>query len=169
MSNVSLKNTPDADDGSAATELEHDSQTGRIEEKVNRFLARHGRRPRVLVSAIGLGGRRRDLNQAAALFARWGFDVDIGPACQLPRQVALMAIENDVHMICLLGDHTRQLPSGSELPAILQALGSGDILVAHFGDEPLTIPNRRTVPARIRPATAAADIVSALEKLTQKN
>lgn len=171
MQKVSMKNIPDAGGGRGliSTTGGNDSQIERIKHKVNQFLARHGRRPRVLVSHIGPDGRRHALNQVAAVFARRGFDVDIGPICQSPHQVALMAIENDVHMVCLLCNPDQQSQMVSQLMDIQQAHGNGDILVAFFGDKPLPFPSGRTAPARIHPATTDADIISVLGKLAQKN
>jgi methylmalonyl-CoA mutase cobalamin-binding domain/chain len=147
------------------------SQVELIKQKVNQFATRNGRRPRVLVSHIGKSGKRRTLNQVAATFARRGFDVDIGSLCQSPQQVALMAIENDVHMVCLLCDPGRQSQMKSDLYDVLRANNSDDTLVVFFGDMD-TGGNRRQAPGgrypsvEIRPALADADINTILDKLS---
>ena len=177
MQNVSMKKLPDAGAGhgvDSADAAGEESQIELIKRKVNQFAALNGRRPRVLVSHFGPSGQRRTLNQVAAIFAQRGFDVDIGPICQSPHQTALMAIENDVHMVCLLYDFDRQPQIGNELINALRAQNSDDILVAFFGDTH-TSGNHRQAPSgrfgliEIRPATADAGIISILDKLIQKN
>ena len=169
-----MKKISDADGGHGANSTDaagEESQVELIKGKVNQFAARNGRRPRVLVSHIGPSGQRRTLNQVAAIFARRGFDVDIGSICQSPQQVALMAIENDVHMVCLLCDPDRQSQMRSDLFDVLRANNSDDTLVAFFGDthtggDCLQASGGRYGPVEIRPAAADADIITILDKLT---
>jgi methylmalonyl-CoA mutase len=173
MQNVSMKKMSDAGGGhgvNSAVAAGEESQIELIKGKVGQFAARNGRRPRVLVSHIGPSGQRRTLNQIAAIFARRGFDVDIGSICQSPQQVALMAIENDVHMVCLLGDPERQSQMESDLSDVLRANNSDDLLVAFFGDTYTGGDRRqgsvgRYGPVGIRPAAADADIITILDKL----
>jgi methylmalonyl-CoA mutase len=177
MRRVSMKKMPDADGDhgvDSADAAGEESHVELIKGKVDQFAARNGRRPRVLVSHIGPSGQRRTLNQIAAIFARWGFDVDIGSICQSPQQVALMAIENDVHMVCLLCDPERQSQMESDLFDVLRANNSDDLLVAFFGDTHTSGHRRqasggRYGPVGIRPAVADADVISILDKLSQKN
>ena len=85
-----------------------------------------------------------------------------------------MAIENDVHIVCLLCDPYRQSQIGHDLFDVLKAHNTEDILVAFFGDTN-TDGNRRQAlsvrygPVGIRPATADADIITILDKLSKKN
>ena len=158
--------------GNPSNAAGRESRIEKIKEKVNQFAARKGRRPRVLVSHIGPGGKKRSLNQIAAIFARWGFDVDIGTVGQLPHQAALMAIENDVHMVCLLCDSEHRLRVGSELLDVLRAHNCEDILVAFFCDTHASgnlrsTSSARFVPVGFYPATADTDITSILEKLSR--
>jgi methylmalonyl-CoA mutase len=171
--NLSMKEMTDAGGGrgmSRADTAKETSWNELIKRKVDRFVARYGRRPRVLISHIGPSGQRRTLNQIAAIFARRGFDVDIGSICQSPQQVALMAIENDVHMVCLLCDPERQSQMESDLSDVLRANNSDDLLVAFFGDTYTGGDRRqgsvgRYGPVGIRPAAADADIITILDKL----
>lgn len=174
MQNASMKKMPDAGGGhgiNAANAAGEESQLELIKEKINQFAARNGRRPRVLVSHIGTSGQRRTLNQVAATFARRGFDVDIGSLCQSPQQVALMAIENDVHMVCLLCDTDRQSQIGSDMLDVLRVHNSDDTLVVFFADTHTggsrrQAPGGRYPPVGIRPATADTDIITILDKLS---
>jgi methylmalonyl-CoA mutase len=169
-----MKKMPDTGGGhevKLADAAGEDSQFELIKGKVNQFAARNGRRPRVLVSHIGPSGQRRSLNQVAAIFARWGFDVDIGSICQSPHQAALMAIENDVHMVCLLSDPDRQPKVGNDLIDALRGLNSDNILVAFFGDTHTSghhsrATSGRYLPVGIRPAAADTDIITILERLS---
>ena len=173
MQNLSMKKMPDVNGGHGEIPSSAAGRESRIElikEKVNQFAARTGRRPRVLVVHVGPGGKRRTLNQIATIFARWGFDVDIGTIGQLPHQAALTAIENDVHMVCLLCESEHRLRVGSELIDVLRAHNCEDILVAFFCDTHASGTLRSTssprfVPVGCYPATADTDITSILEKL----
>jgi len=172
-----MKKMPDAGGGhgvKSADVVGDESQLELIKRKVNQFVAQNGRRPRVLVSHIGPSGQRRTLNQVAAIFAQRGFDVDIGSVCRSPRQVALMAIENDVHIVCLLCDSYRRSQIGRDLFDVLRAHDTEDILVAFFGEtntggNRCQAPGGRYPPVGIRPATADADIITILDKLSKKN
>ncbi len=63
----------------------------------------------------------------AVTLAEFGFDVDIGPTHQAPLQAARLAIDNDVHMMCVsIGDITNQ-PLVVQLAEALQAEGGADI------------------------------------------
>jgi methylmalonyl-CoA mutase cobalamin-binding domain/chain len=173
MQNASMKKKPDGGGQGIkpADAAEQESQVELIKGKVDRFTTRHGRRPRVLVSHIGLSGRRRALNRIAAIFARRGFDVDIGSICQSPQEVVLMAIENDVHMVCLLCDSDRQSQTARDVFDVLRSHDSDDILVAFFGDthtraNPYRVPGEGNGSVGIRPATADADIITILDKLS---
>ena len=169
-----MKKMPDAGGGhgiNAADAAGEESQLELIKGKVNQFVAKNGRRPRVLVSHIGPSGQRRTLNQVAAILAQRGFDVDIGSICQSPQQVALMAIENDVHMVCLLCDPDRQSQTRSDLFDVLRANNSDDTLVVFFGDTHTggnrrQAPDERYPPVVIRPATADTDIITILDNLS---
>ena len=62
-----------------------------------------------------------------------GFDVDVGPLFQTPREAARMAVENDVHVLgvsSLAGGHKTLVP---EAIAELKRLGREDILVVVGG------------------------------------
>lgn len=93
------------------------------------FAEAEGRRPRILVAKMGQDGHDRGAKVIATAFADLGFDVDIGPLFQTPREVAKQAIENDVHIIgasSLAAGHRTLIP---ELIAELATLGRPDIMV----------------------------------------
>ncbi len=70
-----------------------------VSKKIDGFGKKHGRRPRVLVVKMGQDGHDRGAKIVATSFADLGFDVDMGPLFQTPKDVAKDAIENDVHAI----------------------------------------------------------------------
>ncbi len=77
------------------------------------FKERNGRRPRILVAKMGQDGHDRGAKVIATSFADIGFDVDIGPLFQTPKEVAKQAIENDVHILgvsSLAGGHKTLIP-----------------------------------------------------------
>ncbi len=83
-----------------------------IKQRIEQFVKREGRRPRVLVSNMGKNNHDHDTKLLATFFAESGFDVDISPLHQTPRGTARMAIENDVHIICFLStgkDHKKRV------------------------------------------------------------
>ena len=78
---------------------------------------------------MGQDGHDRGAKVIATAFADLGFDVDVGPLFQTPREAARMAIENDVHVLgvsSLAGGHSTLVP---EVIAELKKLDREDILV----------------------------------------
>ena len=97
------------------------------------FARSQGRRPRILVAKLGQDGHDRGAKVIATAFADLGFDVDVGPLFQTPREAARMAVENDVHVLgvsTLAGSHKTLVP---EVLAELKKMGRGDIAVVAGG------------------------------------
>ena len=104
-----------------------------VRERVDRFAADHGRRPRILVAKLGQDGHDRGQKVIATAFADLGFDVDIGPLFQTPGEVARQAIEADVHIVgvsSMTAGHRTLVP---ELHAELAAAGRDDIMIVVGG------------------------------------
>ena len=104
-----------------------------VRARIDAFLVREGRRPRILVAKMGQDGHDRGQKVIATAFADLGFDVDIGPLFQTPEETAQAAVENDVHVIgasSLAAGHLTLVPA---LRAALAALGRPDILVVVGG------------------------------------
>ncbi len=55
-----------------------------IQERIQTFQAREGRRPRILVAKLGHDGHDRGAKVVATAFADLGFDVDVGPLFSTP-------------------------------------------------------------------------------------
>jgi methylmalonyl-CoA mutase len=94
---------------------------------------REGRRPRILVAKVGQDGHDRGAKIIATSFADIGFDVDIGPLFQMPKEVVKQAIENDVHVIgisSLAAGHKTLIP---EIVDLLKKENREDILVIAGG------------------------------------
>ena len=70
-----------------------------VTKKIKDFEKSYGRRPRVLVVKMGQDGHDRGAKIVATSFADIGFDIDMGPLFQSPKDVAKDAVENDVHAI----------------------------------------------------------------------
>jgi methylmalonyl-CoA mutase len=97
------------------------------------FARVEGRRPRMLMAKMGQDGHDRGAKVIATAFADLGFDVDVGPLFQTPREAARMAVENDVHVLgvsSLAGGHSTLVP---EVIVELKKLGREDILVCVGG------------------------------------
>ena len=117
------------------------------ESRAIRSSRRHGRWPsrlrRMRAGARASSWRRWGRTGTIAVrrsspraFADVGFDVDVGPLFQTPREAARMAAENDVHVLgvsSLAGGHKTLVP---EAIAELKRLGRDDILVVVGGVVP---------------------------------
>jgi methylmalonyl-CoA mutase len=102
-------------------------------QMVAEFEQAEGRRPRILVAKMGQDGHDRGSKVIATAFADIGFDVDIGPLFQTPREVARHAVENDVHVVgasSLAAGHKTLVP---QLIEELRKLDRDDILVVVGG------------------------------------
>ena len=107
--------------------------TERVRERAARFEAEHGRRPRSLVAKMGQDGHDRGQKVIATAFADLGFDVDVGPLFSTPSEVAMQAVEADVHIVgasSLAAGHLTLVP---ELRDELAALGRDDIMIVVGG------------------------------------
>jgi methylmalonyl-CoA mutase len=82
---------------------------------------------------MGQDGHDRGAKVIATGFADLGFDVDIGPLFQTPKEVARQAAENDVHILgvsSLANGHKTLVP---EVIKELKELGREDIMVVAGG------------------------------------
>jgi methylmalonyl-CoA mutase len=70
-----------------------------LRAEIASFQEIHGRRPRILVAKLGQDGHDRGAKVVASGFADAGFDVDVGPLFQTPKEVARAAQESDVHVV----------------------------------------------------------------------
>lgn len=97
------------------------------------FAEKAGRRPRILIAKIGQDGHDRGAKIIATAFADIGFDVDIGPLFQTPKEAAVQAAENDVHIIgvsSLAAGHKTLIP---QLIQELKSINREDIMVVCGG------------------------------------
>lgn len=104
-----------------------------IKKDIDSFIAKHGRRPRILVAKIGQDGHDRGSKVVASAFADMGFDVDLGGLFQSPEEVARQAIDNDVHIIgisTLAAAHKTLIPP---LMKMLKDEKASDIIVVCGG------------------------------------
>jgi methylmalonyl-CoA mutase len=113
--------------------LGENMNTSQIEKRILMIAQREGRRPRILLVHLESDQSDRWTKPLAASLAEFGFDVDIGPSNQAPLQTARLAIDNDVHMICIsIVDSTNQ-PLVIDLAEALQAEGGADIRLVAGG------------------------------------
>ncbi|MCG6906170.1 MAG: methylmalonyl-CoA mutase [Desulfobacteraceae bacterium] len=104
-----------------------------LRKRTDEFKQQRGRRPRILVTKMGQDGHDRGIKVIATAFADLGFDVDISPMFQTPREAAKMAVENDVHVVgvsSLAAGHKTLVP---QLIAELKQAGGEDIAVVVGG------------------------------------
>lgn len=98
-----------------------------------KFELQEGRRPRIMVAKMGQDGHDRGAKVVATAFADMGFDVDVAPLFQTPKEVAVQAVENDVHILgvsSLAAGHKTLVP---EVVEELKKLGAEDIFIVVGG------------------------------------
>ncbi|MBU3951323.1 MAG: hypothetical protein KKF12_06070 [Proteobacteria bacterium] len=101
-----------------------------LQKRTKAFKRKTGRRPRILLS----GKDETQMKALAIVYSDAGFDVDISPVCVTPELVARMAVDNDVHVVGLVGSGSGQRFPKEDLIRKLEAIGAGDIkLVADNG------------------------------------
>ncbi|MFC3878603.1 methylmalonyl-CoA mutase [Algoriphagus namhaensis] len=119
--------------GVYAAEVKNQKSFTKAVELSDRFAEIEGRRPRIMVAKMGQDGHDRGAKVIATGFADLGFDVDIGPLFQTPEEVAMQAIENDVHIVgasSLAAGHKTLVP---QLIEELKKQGRQDIMVVAGG------------------------------------
>jgi len=104
-----------------------------IQQDVEDFAGRHGRRPRMLVVKMGQDGHDRGAKVIATAFADLGFDVDVGPMFQTPQEAAQQAIENDVHVVGVSSQAAGHKTLVPQLIAALKTANAEDVLVVCGG------------------------------------
>ena len=115
--------------GVYSKEIKEDVDFKRGQELTQQFFELNGRRPRIMIAKIGQDGHDRGAKVIATSYADLGFDVDIGPLFQTPKEAAKQAVENDVHILgisSLAAGHKTLVPLVLEE---LKRLGRADIEV----------------------------------------
>lgn len=86
---------------------------------VKAFAEKEGRRPRLLVAKMGQDGHDRGAKVVASGFSDMGYDVDVGPLFSTPDEVAIQAVDADVHVV---GVSSQAAAHFTLVPALLKAL-----------------------------------------------
>jgi methylmalonyl-CoA mutase len=110
-------------------EIKKDPSFAKARELANKFAELEGRRPRIMIAKMGQDGHDRGAKVVATGYADVGFDVDIGPLFQTPKEAAQQAIENDVHILgisSLAAGHKTLVP---QVIAQMKEFGREDIMV----------------------------------------
>ena len=115
--------------GVYSKEMVQNEDFEKAREASDAFAKKEGRRPRIMVAKMGQDGHDRGAKVVATSFADLGFDVDMGPLFQTPKEAAKQAVENDVHILgvsSLAAGHKTLVPAVTEA---LRELGREDIMV----------------------------------------
>jgi len=115
--------------GVYSKEIKEDPLFKKATELANKFAELEGRRPRIMIAKLGQDGHDRGAKVVATGYADLGFDVDIGPLFQTPKEATKQAIENDVHILgisSLAAGHKTLVPQVIEE---LKQYGREDIMV----------------------------------------
>jgi methylmalonyl-CoA mutase len=115
--------------GVYSKEIKDDKSFQKARELADKFAEQDGRRPRIMIAKMGQDGHDRGAKVVATGYADVGFDVDIGPLFQTPKEAAKQAVENDVHILgvsSLAAGHKTLVPQVIEE---LKSYGRDDIMV----------------------------------------
>ncbi|WP_298895459.1 methylmalonyl-CoA mutase [uncultured Psychroserpens sp.] len=115
--------------GVYSKEIKDDESFKKARELADAFAEQDGRRPRIMIAKMGQDGHDRGAKVVATGYADVGFDVDIGPLFQTPKEAAKQAVENDVH---ILGVSSLAAGHKTLVPQVIQELknyGREDIMV----------------------------------------
>ncbi|WP_339624313.1 methylmalonyl-CoA mutase [uncultured Winogradskyella sp.] len=115
--------------GVYSKEIKDDKSFQKARELADTFAAQDGRRPRIMIAKMGQDGHDRGAKVVATGYADVGFDVDIGPLFQTPKEAAKQAVENDVH---ILGVSSLAAGHKTLVPQVIEELknyGREDIMV----------------------------------------
>lgn len=124
---ASFNSTHLSNNGCVESDYDH------VLNEVKKFEEKEGRRPRILVAKMGQDGHDRGAKVIASGFSDLGFDVDIGPLFQTPQEVAVQALDSDVHVVGISSQaagHKTLLPA---LKAELEKNGAGNIVIVAGG------------------------------------
>jgi methylmalonyl-CoA mutase len=115
--------------GVYSKEIKEDKTFKKATELADNFAELEGRRPRIMIAKLGQDGHDRGAKVVATGYADLGFDVDIGPLFQTPKEAVKQAVENDVH---ILGISSLAAGHKTLVPQVIQELkkyGREDIMV----------------------------------------
>ena len=115
--------------GVYSKEIKDDKLFKKAKDLANKFAELEGRRPRIMIAKLGQDGHDRGAKVVATGYADLGFDVDIGPLFQTPKEATKQAVENDVHILgisSLAAGHKTLVP---QVIAALKKYEREDIMV----------------------------------------
>jgi methylmalonyl-CoA mutase len=112
---------------------EGDEGFAEVQQAIDAFASREGRRPRMLVVKMGQDGHDRGAKVIATAFADLGFDVDVGPLFQTPEEAARDAVEHDVHVVGVSSQAAGHKTLVPQLVEELRKAGAGDVVVVCGG------------------------------------
>ncbi len=115
--------------GVYSKEIKYNDSFKKAQALADKFAEQDGRRPRIMVAKMGQDGHDRGAKVVATGYADLGFDVDIGPLFQTPKEAAKQAVENDVHILgvsSLAAGHKTLVP---QVIDELKRYGREDIMV----------------------------------------
>ena len=115
--------------GVYSMEIDNNDSFAKARTMADDFAEVEGRRPRIMIAKMGQDGHDRGAKVVATAYADIGFDVDMGPLFQTPKEAARQAVENDVHIVgvsSLAAGHKVLAP---QIIEELKKLGRDDIMV----------------------------------------
>ncbi|MFK5958546.1 MAG: methylmalonyl-CoA mutase [Lutibacter sp.] len=119
--------------GVYSKEIKNDKEFKKAKNLANEFAELEGRRPRIMIAKLGQDGHDRGAKVVSTGYADLGFDVDIGPLFQTPKEAVKQAVENDVHVLgisSLAAGHKTLIP---QVISELKKYNREDIMVIAGG------------------------------------
>jgi methylmalonyl-CoA mutase len=152
----------------------NENEYDKVQKRVKEFEVKEGRRPRILVAKMGQDGHDRGSKVIASGFSDLGFDVDIGPLFQTPQEVALQALDADVHVIGISSQaagHKTLLPM---LKKVLNEMGLNNVVVVAGGvippqDYDFLLKESQCCSAVFGPGTRVTDAALQVLDLIEKS
>lgn len=128
-----------------------DHSRSTIAKRIEAVVRKQGRRPRILLSHLESDQPDNWTQPFAAALAEFGFDVDIGPTHLTPVQAARLAIDNDVHIVCVSVSGSANQPLVGQLA---EALSTQDDAEIH-----LVVRDAASRPAKKKYDFAGVDLI----------
>ena len=110
-------------------ETKDDTSFKKVQELADTFAELEGRRPRIMIAKMAQDNQEDTVKIIATGYANVGFDVDISPIFQTPKEAAKQAIENDVHILGILSLVAQHKILVSQVIDALKEYGRDDIKV----------------------------------------
>lgn len=152
-----------------SNEIKEDNEFSNAKKLADTFAKLDGRRPRIMIAKFSQNNHNHNSKLVATGYADSGFDVDISPLFQTPKEAVKQALENDVHILGISSLPTSYKTLIPQVIAELKTYNREDIIVIASGVIPpqdYTFLYKKGVSgifgSKTKISTAAIDILNIL-------